>query len=153
MLNIRSIVDIQKKWGNAIVEIGKAYTDGSDYEQTARVALDKLYGFNEGKVLFKPTKAATVQFRNSLKSALSYFIGGNPDFAEDKGFALHPWTNVRFQNSGIIIKNSQAIAMGNYFFTDTDNKETKVEFTFGYFVTIEGDIKIHLHHSSIPFSG
>jgi len=42
------------------------------------------------------------------------------------------------------------LAMGNYYFTDLDGNETKVEYTFGYKV-IDSLIKIDLHHSSFPF--
>jgi len=45
------------------------------------------------------------------------------------------------------------MAMGNYFFTDTEGIETKVEYTFGYFLNDSEVIKINLHHSSIPYSG
>merc|ERR1712107_751934 len=32
-----------------------------------------------------------------------------------------------------------------------DGKETKVEYTFGYFRDSEGQLRINLHHSSLPF--
>ena len=44
---------------------------------------------------------------------------------EDKGFALKPWTNVRFENAGLILEKSRAFCMGNYFFTDTKGNEIK----------------------------
>ena len=78
---------------------------------------------------------------------ISYFIGGH--ISEDIGFALKPWTNVRFENEGIHFKNKQAFAVGHYFFTDSDGEETKVEYSFGYIIE-EGNIKINLHHSSLP---
>jgi hypothetical protein len=41
--------------------------------------------------------------------------------------------------------------MGNYFFTDLNGDEAKVEYTFGY--QLQGDVlKIDLHHSSFPYS-
>jgi hypothetical protein len=40
--------------------------------------------------------------------------------------------------------------MGNYFFTDLDGNEAKVEYTFGYKL-VDGVLKIDLHHSSFPF--
>ena len=52
---------------------------------------------------------------------------------------------------GYIIEDSRAIAMGNYFFKDSSNKEVKVEFTFGYKLN-NGKLVIDLHHSSLPFS-
>ena len=42
--------------------------------------------------------------------------------------------------------------MGNYFFTDTDGNEVKVEYTFGYMLDDQGSLRINLHHSSVPFS-
>ncbi|MXY31650.1 MAG: phosphoribosyl-AMP cyclohydrolase, partial [Gammaproteobacteria bacterium] len=61
------------------------------------------------------------------------------------------WTNVRWENNGIYTNDASAMAMGNYYFTGPDGSETKVEFTFGY-VLIDGDLKINLHHSSLPYS-
>ena len=84
------------------------------------------------KCCFKPTKTAVRQFRVEEAGALSYFIAGNDEYPEDKGFALQPWTNVRFENAAVILEDKRAIAMGNYFFTDLNGNETKVEYTFGY---------------------
>ena len=84
--------------------------------------------------------------------ALSYFIGGNDSFCvEDDGFAMKPWVDVKFKNSGFIIENHRAIAMGNYFFTDLEGAVVKVEYTFGYTLR-NGNLVIDLHHSSLPFS-
>ena len=70
---------------------------------------------------------------------------------EDKGFAINPWTKVRFENSNLILEENRAIAMGNYFFTDLDGNEAKVEYTFGYKLN-NGQLKIDLHHSSFPYN-
>ena len=84
--------------------------------------------------------------------ALSYFLGGDNSFcSEDDGFAMKPWVEVKFENSGFIIDNDRAIAMGNYFFTSKDNLTVKVEYTFGYKLR-NGKLVIDLHHSSLPFS-
>lgn len=139
----------QKNWAEAIVEIGQAKLDGKDYESVAKMKVSELYDFEDGMVLFKPTKAAEDQFRNSYDEAISYFVGGS--VSEDKGFALQPWTNVRFENEDIAIKDDYAVAMGNYYFTDTSGKEVKVEYTFGYTLEDDGSIKIDLHHSSLPY--
>ena len=103
-------------------------------------------------ILFKPTKAANEQFRPNFSMALSYFLGGDNSFcSEDDGFAMKPWVEVKFENSGFIIENDRAIAMGNYFFTSQDNLTVKVEYTFGYKLR-NGKLVIDLHHSSLPFS-
>ena len=58
---------------------------------------------------------------------------------------------VRFENACLILEKNRALAMGNYYFTDLDGNETKVEYTFGYKI-VDDLIKIDLHHSSFPFS-
>ncbi|MFO7873177.1 MAG: hypothetical protein R6U62_01695 [Bacteroidales bacterium] len=48
-------------------------------------------------------------------------------------------------------EENRAIAMGHYYFTDYQGNEVKVEYTFGY--KLVGDnLKIDLHHSSLPYS-
>lgn len=144
------ILKAQKIWGDGIVEIGKAYSNKGDYEALAAQHVDELYGYDEGTVLFKPTKAAAEQFRLTEPRAVSYFVGGVVE--EDHGFALQPWTKVRFENAGIIINSDSATAMGNYFFTDAGtNKEVKVEYTFGYVRGDNGELLIDVHHSAFPY--
>ena len=113
--------------------------------------INKMYDYENGIVQFKPTKASDSQFRGDVKAALSYFIGSDSDFSEDKGFALNPWVKVDFENNSINIINDIAIAMGNYFFTDNDGGKTKVEYSFVYKRNNNGDLKIILHHSSFPY--
>lgn len=145
------VVQAQQTWGEAIVAIGEAYTSQEDYEALAEEVIDTLYGYDQGTVLFKPTKAAEEQFRLSKEDALSYFVTGI--VPEDHGFAIQPWSNVRFENHGIILDDDSAIAMGNYYFTEVDSgEEVKVEYTFGYFQDEDGDLRIRLHHSSLPYS-
>lgn len=144
------ITSVQKKWGDAIVAIGKEFSEQRDYKSLAVRIVDSLYGYDEGTVMFKPTKASQKQFRMTEEEAVSYFVAGIVH--EDHGFALQPWTNVRFENSGIIIDNDSAATMGNYYFTDINGNEIKVEFTFGYFKDKNGNLLINLHHSSIPYS-
>ena len=114
--------------------------------------INKMYDYENGIVQFKPTKASDSQFRGDVKAAISYFIGSDSDFSEDEGFALNPWVKVDFENNSINIINDIAIAMGNYFFTDNDGRKTKVEYSFVYKKNDIGDLKIILHHSSLPYS-
>ena len=147
------VIAAQDKWADGIVRIGVDFTEKKDYTETARQHIDNLYAYDISPVLFKPTKAARDQFRGNKDSALSYFVATNGLCPEDKGFAIQPWTKVRFENSDIIIHGDIALAMGNYFFTDTEGQETKVEYTFGYVMDKHGHLRINLHHSSVPFSG
>jgi len=145
------VLAAQKKWGEGIVEIGKLAGNPTEATAKAENVIATLYGYKTGPVLFKPTKAAAKPFRLDPTAALSYFVSGNTAFPEDKGFALKPWTGVRFENNGVLLEGTTALAQGNYFFTDTDGKETKVEYTFGYFRDPAGKLRINLHHSSLPF--
>ena len=147
----KEVIKAQETWANAIVEIGETYKNKGDYKTVAANTVDNLYGYDEGKVLFKPTKAAEGQFRLTEEDALSYFVKGK--ISEDKGFALQPWSKVRFENAGVSVSCSDAVAMGNYYFTDANTgKETKVEYTFGYRRSNDGKLLIDLHHSSLPFN-
>jgi len=144
------VISAQKTWGDAIVSIGDAYANKGDYKALAANIVDALYGYDEGMVLFKPTKASKKQFRLTEEEAASYFVTGI--VPEDHGFAIQPWSKVRFENSGIFIDSDSAVAMGNYYFTDANTgKEAKAEFTFGYYKDENGKLLIKLHHSSFPY--
>ena len=141
----------QQAWGEGIVSIGQVYTEDGDYQQAAREHIERFYAYgDDSTVLFKPTLAAEDQFRGTFDEALSYFVGGSIE--EDGGFAIAPYTNVRWENEGTIIDSDSAMAMGNYYFTTTEGEEVKVEYTFGYIEDENGELKIVLHHSSMPFS-
>jgi hypothetical protein len=146
MITKEAVIAAQKQWAEGIVAIGKA----DDPKAAALNFLNTLYGYDMGDVLFKPTKAAEKQFRGTKDEALSYFVTGI--VAEDKGFALAPYTKVRFENEGIVVKSDSAMAMGNYYFTTTEGTDIKVEYSFGYVTDENGKLKINLHHSSLPYS-
>jgi hypothetical protein len=150
----REVVEAQKMWGEGIVRIGRVFSDGGDFSGEAADFIQDMYGYDLSSVLFKPTLAAEDQFRSSFDAALSYFVGGNEAYAEDKGFAIKPYTKVKFDNVGIINNSCRmAVAMGNYYFTDTNGNETKVEYTFAYVKDKLGKLRIVAHQSSLPYSG
>ncbi len=151
MITKEQVIEAQQKWGNGVVQIGSLKESREECEAFTNQFLDDRYLFDE-TVLFKPTKCAIEQFRPSKAEAMSYFIAGDDrTCSEDHGFAIQPWTKVRFENHGMILEKTRAIAMGNYFFTDLNGNEAKVEYTFGYQM-INGELKIDLHHSSFPFA-
>ena len=152
MVTKEQVIKAQNEWGAGVVKIGSLKSDRSNCESFTSKFLDKLYAFENGPVLFKPTKCSLEQFRPNKAKATSYFIAGEDrSCKEDKGFAINPWTKVRFENSNFILEDNRAIAMGNYFFTDLEGNEAKVEYTFGYKVS-NGELKIDLHHSSFPYN-
>ena len=152
MVTKADVEKAQIAWGDGIVEIAALHSSGKDYVERARNHIRSLYAYELGPVLFKPTFAVKDQFRPTFEGALSYFVACNGTCPEDKGFAIKKWTNVRFENEGIVINGTSAMAMGNYFFTTSEGDEVKVEFTFGYIVDSSGTLRINLHHSSMPAS-
>ena len=145
MITLDNIENIQKEWGDSLVKLGSLKSNKEACDNEVESLINRLYGYQNGIVLFKPTKAKDNQFRLTFEGAKSYFIGENSNFFEDKGFALQPWTNVRFENASVILNEKTAIAMGNYFFTETNGSVVKVEYTFGYFMNENNDLKINLH--------
>mmetsp|Transcript_18765 Transcript_18765/g.55795 ORF Transcript_18765/g.55795 Transcript_18765/m.55795 type:complete len:202 (+) Transcript_18765:184-789(+) len=148
----------QDAWAKGIVDISAAYKAKGDFQAKAAEVLDDLYGYASGMdVLFKPTKTAAVPFRPTRDGAASYFLGAQNggSIEEDKGFAINggtsPWTKVVFDNHGTNFDKNTATAMGEYYFTDSDGNEAKVEYTFQYKKASDGSVKIILHHSSIPY--
>ena len=93
----------QQAWCDGLVEMGKVHQDGGNVRAVAVRLINDLYDYAEGTVFFKPTLAhGRHTFRDTAKGALSYFVGGDPDFPDDKGFALKPWAQglVRQQRGG-----------------------------------------------------
>lgn len=147
-INKEDVVNAQKAWGDAVVAIGKA---GKKAPEVAESAARSAYAFDLGPIQFKPTLASVEPFRPDVEGTLSYFISGNKTYKEDKGFALKPWSKVRFDNHAVKFQNNIAIAMGHYYFTGPDGKETKVEYTKGYVKTPDNRVLIFLQDSSLPY--
>jgi len=158
-VSLRDVLEAQANWANAIKTISEIYLSGGEYVGAAAQAAGELYGYGHSNVLFKPTKAAKHSFRPTAESAMSYFVGGSAvpgGYDEDTGFAINGgkgWSNVVFQNHQVELCGSTAIAMGTYYFTSAkDDSETRVEYTFGYKKNEGGNVRIFLHHSSVPYS-
>ncbi len=149
----QEILDAQKAWGEGIVKIGKEYSDDGDYKAAATEHINEFYNYQEGAVLFKPTLASEKQFRTDFDGALSYFVGGDENYPEDHGFAIKPWSDVRWENIGTKIGDEMAVAMGNYYFTPAEGgDDVKVEYSFAYTKDNDGKLKIILHDSHLPYS-
>ena len=148
----------QQAWCDALVKIGKLKEDGGDYKAFAEQVLSDAYNYDNGKVFFKPTLAFGNQtFRNDKKGALSYFIGGDPAYPNDKGFALTPWVKARYdnvgeKNEGIQIYGTVAITMGNVWVTGKDGKDVMVDKTWVFKKGKDGKLKIIVHKSALPFT-
>lgn len=145
------IAAAQAAWGKGLVDISTTYAAGGDYGTIAQGVLDSLYGYVDGTVLFKPTLTQKpYTFRFTEEGAAAYFIG--TDRVQD-GFALKPWTAVEFDSNGKSIVNGEiALWMGNVYITNNKGEVTTVDKTFGYYRDANGDVRINVHHSSLPVS-
>ena len=147
----------QQAWCDALVKIGSLKEQGKDYRAYAEKVLSEAYNYDNGKVFFKPTLTHGDQtFRNSKKGALAYFVGGDSEYPNDKGFALKPWVKARYDNAGngnegIQIYGSVAITMGNVWVTGKDGKEVMVDKTWVFRKGKDGKLRIIVHKSSLPF--
>ena len=152
MVNVADVENAQKEWGGGVVAIAAVHSSEGDFVERARLHVESLYAYDISPVLFKPTFAIEEQFRPTFEGALSYFVAENGACPEDKGFAIKGWKKVRFENENVIINGATAMAMGNYFFTNSKEEEVKAEYSFGYITDSEGKLRINLHHSSMPAS-
>lgn len=152
------VLAAQQAWCDALVQIGRLKEEGGDYRAFATQVLSDAYNFDHGKVFFKPTLTHGEQtFRNDKKGAAAYFVGGDPDYPNDKGFALTPWVKARFDNAGegnegIQIHGNIAITMGNVWVTGKDGNEVMVDKTWVFKKGADGKLRIIVHKSSLPFT-
>ena len=154
-LTLAEVQAAQQAWGAALVQIATDYSTGGRDKATATAAavLDAAYGYGHGAVLFKPTLTSGEQtFRTTREGALAYFVGGNPAFPADSGFALKGWRGYAIENATVYINGDLAITMGNVILTNAEGARTKVDKTWGFRKGDDGRLRIVLHHSSLPYT-
>ncbi len=150
------VIGAQKAWCQALIDISSTYAKNGQpaAKALAEKVIDSAYGYQMGAVLFKPTLTVAPQtFRTTRTGALSYFVGGDPAFPQDKGFALKGWTKCESQNAEIFIAGDSATSMGNVMVTDKNSKVTTVDKTWTYVKDDPGNLRIVVHHSSLPYTG
>lgn len=150
----KQLAEARQAWGDGLIAISKAFdAHGIDAARAAAVeALDALYGFEFGPVLFKPTLSGGAQtFRHDKDGALAYFVGHDDAFPQDGGFGLKSWRKVTYQTAACFITGDVAMWMGWVDFTDKDGGGVRVDKSWGYKQAADGTLKIVLHHSSLPY--
>jgi hypothetical protein len=148
------VTQAQQAWCDALLSISRAYRRGgiSQARATAETVLDQAYGYNYGPVAFKPTLTSGAQtFRPTKQGALAYFVGGDPAYPNDRGFALNPWDKCALRTQVIQLYGNVAITMGNVDLTDSSGKVTTVDKTWAFLREPDGQTRIVLHHSSLPY--
>ena len=150
----KDLSNARMAWGNSILKISKAF-ETAGIEMATTVAdnmIDNLYGFNFGKVLFKPTLSGGSQtFRLTKEGALSYFVGHNSAYPNDSGFGIKFWREINSDTSAIFVDDTVAMWMGWVNFIDRDAQVTKVDKSWGYKLDDVGNLRITLHPSSLPY--
>lgn len=156
----KEISQVQQAWGDGVVSLGQAQEQGASHEELVVLAtkhVEKFYDYDnpETVVGFKPTLSTTVPFRRTKEGAISYFVGGdaneNGSAEHDHGFALKPWTKVRFVNNAVNVIENIATAVGTYYFTDKNDNDTEVYYSFVYRKNEKGELKIIVHTSFLPY--
>jgi hypothetical protein len=147
----------QQAWCDGLVRVAQVHARGGDARAEASKMIDDLYDYADGTVFFKPTLAFGPRtFRPTREGALAYFVGGDATFPEDTGFALKGWTAARYDNNaaenGIQIHGDVAITMGNVYITGPDGKEVMVDKTFVFRRCADGNLRLCVHKSALPFS-
>ena len=149
------VLAAQKGWCQGLLKISAAYASGgfAKAKSTAEAVIDQAYAYQYGAVAFRPTLApATQAFRTTADGALAYFVGGDPAFPRDTGFARTPWRSCQVENQVIWIGGNYATTMGNVTFTNASGATTTVDKTWGFMKLSDGRVVITLHHSSLPMA-
>jgi hypothetical protein len=147
------IIEALNKWGKGLVSISKTHALKGDFTLRAKEVIAENYNYHRAPVLFKPTLAQANTFRLTKEGALSYFVGGNPAYTEDRGFALNNWADVKFDIAGVHEGIGYGLVMGNKHLVNSKGELTIANFTMGFVPDEDGSLKICLHHSSLPFMG
>jgi hypothetical protein len=144
----------QQAWGLALIGISAAHADGgiAAARAAAGQAIDGLYAYQAGPVLFKPTLTQAPQtFRTTREGALAYFVGHDANFPKDSGFALKGWTDFEIQNTAIFIVGDVAKTMGAVRLFNSAGDAVVVDKSWAFMRDEDGALRITLHHSSLPY--
>lgn len=134
------------------MSISETAASGGDATAAAAQVLSDAYNYDRGSVLFKPTLTHGAQtFRFDKRGALAYFVGGDPSYPDDQGFARKGWVACEPKIARVVEDGELAIAMGNIHLTDRDGHQVTVDKTFGYLRGDDGRLRIVVHHSSLPY--
>ncbi|CAN7407052.1 hypothetical protein [Acidovorax sp. Leaf78] len=154
-INEAEVLTAQQNWCKALLDISAVHQRDGVAAATALAAkvIDSAYGYQFGAVLFKPTLTVAPQtFRTDRAGALAYFVGGNPSYPNDTGFALKGWKKCDVDNAAVYISGDVAMTMGNVRFTGPDGTVTTVDKTWSFAKDDAGQLRIVVHHSSLPYA-
>ena len=149
------VLAAQQGWCDALLEISSVHESSGQpaAQKLAEQIIDAAYGYQMGAVLFKPTLTVNPQtFRTDRAGAVSYFVGGNPEYPKDSGFALKGWKKCEIDNAAIFIAGDSATTMGKVHFTNGAGAVTSVDKTWKFVKDDAGRLRIVVHHSSLEYT-
>ena len=127
-ITIDEVRTSQTDWGRGLTDISWAYRNGYDFEAVASDVFNSLYGHDYDYVLF-----------NGMENPLKNSTGLD-------------YISVLFEEGMLITNGNQALWTGRVHMANSAGEVTTVEKTFGYFRDTNGDLRINLQHSSLPFN-
>ena len=168
IIRVGEVKAAQDTWCGALVAISTAHAEGglAKSKPLSSDIIDAAYAYQFGPVAFKPTWAyGDTTFRTTKDGALSYFIGDDPNYT-DPGFGIgspgdgnypnlsnrSPWIKCTPEIFAIQVFGNTANAMGWVHFEAADGTTSKVDKTFSYVRDDVGNLRITVHHSSVPYS-
>ena len=144
-------------WARGLFEIGAEF-QANGYAK-AKVVAEKFikdtYNYQQDQgTSFKPTVAdKSDSWRNTFGEALSYFVAVDPKYPKDKGFALISWKYMEKKAEAEFTSSVDTyIWCGKVTLKDNDGNTVLVDKTLGFKKDIHGNVRIFLHHSSLPFT-
>ena len=160
-ISVQEVLEAQKTWCDALLTISNVFHK-EGYEKAKRISseiIDIAYGYDLGPVAFNPTWTYKKKnFRPTKRGALSYFVGGDPKFTQDPGFAIgspeekrSQWISCKVDNAVVQLLGGTANTMGNVTFKAKSGFSSTVDKTWSFIKTYDGQIKIILHESATPF--
>ncbi len=149
LISETEINSFQKSYGDSFNSLANAIEDESYYELKARDHIDQFYNFDDGRVMFKIGHESEQPFRYTADGLLSYLIGKNKDFPNDKGIAKEYWRKIEWNNLGITIEGEIAIVIGK---VSMENNEitSHQNYTMVLKRNRDGIIKLIAHKITFP---
>ncbi|MEM7284477.1 MAG: hypothetical protein AAF438_23005 [Pseudomonadota bacterium] len=150
----QELVFAQDAWCDALLDISSTHAKEGHAAAKALTekVIDATYAYQSGAVLFKPTLTTNPQtFRTTRAGAVSYFVGGDPSYSNDEGFAIKDWKDCKVENVAIFIFGDSATTMGKVHFTDANNNTTSVDKTWVFVKDDLATLRIAAHHSSLEY--
>ena len=131
MMTRHDIDNAQQAWGDGIVAIAKAHSDGGDYEAVPEI-MSKHCTPTGWETSCSSQRSPLLNFRPTFDEALSYFVASNNACPEDKASPSRDGQMSDLKDAGVILRETTALAMRSTFSQHLLRDEVKVEYTFGY---------------------